>query len=83
MAALDQVLLLVEAQEAGRGDAAGEVGGERVDAVGARRLGDRLLVAREGEGGALAADAGVDLDQPSIPSCRIVATRLSTWALVL
>src|SRR5215216_7461557 len=44
VAALDELLVLVEAQHARGAEASGEVGRERVDAVGARGGGDRVVV---------------------------------------
>ena len=48
--AFDDLLLLVLAQHFERGEPAGLVGRQRVDAVGLGRGGDRVLVALPGEG---------------------------------
>ena len=63
MAAFDDLLVLVELEDLGRGERVGVVGGERVDAVGRGGGGDRGLVARVGEGRLAVAGAGVDVQQ--------------------
>src|SRR5215217_4884781 len=63
VAALDELLILVEAQHARGAQASGEVGRERVDAVGARGGGDRVVVAGEAQRGAAGARGGRDADQ--------------------
>ena len=60
VAALDDLLALVELEHAVGGQASGEVGRERVDAVGARGGGDRVVVAGEGQRGASGARGGRD-----------------------
>jgi hypothetical protein len=69
VSALDDLLALVAVQDGvGAQAAVFEVGGERVDAVGAGRLGDRLLVALEADRGAAVARAGLDVDEVGEPA---------------
>jgi hypothetical protein len=64
VAAFDDLLVFVEAQQACGGDAAGEVRGERVDAVEGGGGVDLVVVALPGQG-QLAARAGDgDVDEP-------------------
>ena len=64
MAALDDLLVLVEPQQLAGGQLAGDVGRQRVDPVGARGLLDRLVVALVGERRLALGGADADGDQP-------------------
>ena len=64
MAALDDLLLLVEAEHARGREPAGLVGGERVDAVGGGGALDRGVVALPGQCRLAGARADLDGDQP-------------------
>ena len=64
MSALDDLLVLVELEDAPGAEAPGEVGRERVDAVGVRRGADRLLVALVAQRRLAGARCGLDDDQP-------------------
>ena len=65
VAAFDDLLAFVVAQDLTGGQSfAGEVGRQRVDPVGPGGRGDRLVVARPGEGGLGVAGAGGGGDQP-------------------
>src|SRR6266540_327963 len=64
VAALDDLLVFVEAQQAPGREAPFEVGRERVDPVAARGLGDRILGALVGEGRLALAGCDPDDEQP-------------------
>jgi hypothetical protein len=64
VAAFDHLLLLVEPQQVAGGVLAGEVGRQRVDPVGALRLGDRVVVALLGDRRLALRGVNCDGDQP-------------------
>ena len=64
VAALDDLLALVELEHAVGAQASGQVGRECVDAVGGRGGGDRVVVALEAQRGSPGAVAVLTVDQP-------------------
>ena len=84
VAALDDLLVFVEAQHLAGGDAAGEVRRERVDPVEGRGGVDRVLVALPGRGSACPCGWRPSTSiRPVMLAARIWPMRRSTWPRVL
>ena len=83
VAAFDDLLVLVEAQDLAGGERAGEVGRERVDAVERGRRGDRFVVALPGQGEAALRVVTLASIRPVTFVARISPMRRSTWRRVL
>ena len=83
VAALDDLLVLVEAQDVPGGDAAGEVGRERVDAVEGGGGVDRVLVALPGQVSLPLRVLTLTSMRPVMLAARICPMRRSTWRRVL